>query len=241
MTVADRAVHLWVIRLAASEPVLEKCRGSLARDERERAERFHFEEHRRSYVLGRGALRALLGAYSGTAPASVEFSYGPKGKPALRGDAALRFNVSNSGDLAAFAFTAGCELGVDLERIRSLRDLEAVARRFFAPDEIGELMALAEEDRPSGFFNCWTRKEAYIKAVGDGLYVPLDSFSVTLRPGEAARMIQLNGSRETARGWTLEAFDPAPGFAGALAYPEQRRTVAAQPLMNIDELLHALG
>ncbi len=117
-------------------------------------------------------------------------AYGPKGKPALAArERPLRFNVSNSGDLAAYAFTFDCEIGVDVEHRRRLLEIESIAQRFFAPDEVAELMDLPESERPDGFFNCWTRKEAYIKAVGDGLSVPLDSFRVTLQPGVPARMV----------------------------------------------------
>ncbi len=240
MVLDDRDVHLWVIRLAPSEGTLERCRNWLAPDERDRAARFHFEQHRRAYTLGRGALRALIGGYTSQTPEQVRFRYGEKGKPELAADARLRFNVSNSGELAACAFTNNCEIGVDIERIRPMHDLEAVARRFFAPGEIADLMALSAENRATGFFNGWTRKEAYIKAVGDGLNVPLASFCVTLRPGDAPRMVRLNGSEDAAHDWTVHAFDPAPGYAGAIAYPEQPRKLAAQPLVTMDELLNKL-
>src|SRR5579863_8302317 len=223
--IGEREVHLWVIRLEASESAIERCRSWLAEHERERAARFHFERSRRAYVLGRGVLRAMIGAYTSARPESVQFCYGAKGKPALADGAPLRFNVSNSADLAAYAFTNRCEIGVDVEHIRPMRDLESIARRFFAPEEVAELMDLGEEGRPSGFFNCWTRKEAYIKAVGDGLYVLLNTFRVTLRPGVAARITHLGASEEAARGWTLDAFDPAPGYAGAIAYPDKPRAL----------------
>jgi 4'-phosphopantetheinyl transferase len=241
MALDDREARLWVIQLsAASEPAFEKCQGWLAEDERARAARFRFEEHRRAYIVGRGVLRALTAAYTGEAPGSIRFSYGERGKPALQDDLPLRFNVSNSGEFAAYAFTSGCEVGVDIERIRPMRDLEAVARRFFCAAELDELLSLGELDRPAGFFNCWTRKEAYIKAVGDGLYVPLDSFQVSLRPGDPARMIRLNGTEEAALCWTVDAFDAPSGYAGAIAYGGRPRSVALQPARTVDELLQEL-
>lgn len=207
-----------------------------------RAERFRFERHARAFVLGRAALRALLGSYIGIAPADVGFVYGPQGKPALAplladGASGLRFNASNSGNLAACAFTRGCEIGVDVEQYRGVRDLEHIAHRFFSPEEAAEVLELPATDKEAGFFNCWTRKEAYIKAMGGGLSIPLDSFRVTLRPGVAARMVTLKGSADAARGWTLHDFTPPPGYAGAIAYPDKPRLLRAMPVVLVDEVV----
>jgi 4'-phosphopantetheinyl transferase len=229
-------VHLWIARLEASENTFARAFSWLSPDEVERADRFRFEKHRSAFVLGRAVLRALLASYLRIAPEEASFTYGPKGKPALAG-AALHFNVSNSGDLAAYAFTLDCEIGVDVEHRRRLLEIDGIARRFFAPDEVTELMALSEVERPDGFFNCWTRKEAYIKAVGDGLSVPLDSFQVTLQPGVPARMVTLDGSTAAAERWTLHAFTPAPDYAGAIAYRDLERPLTVHPLAAVDELL----
>jgi len=234
-------VHVWTLRLEASEDRFAQCLSWLSSDETARAARFHFDEHRRAFVLGRACLRALLGALLEAPPGQVAFCYGPKGKPALAdASSSLRFNASNSGNLAAFAFTEGCELGIDVEQVRPVPEMERIAARFFAPGEASELLALPEVDRPQAFFNCWTRKEAYIKSVGDGLFVPLDSFRVTLRPGERAEMLELGGSAEAAKGWTLRDFVPAPGFAGAVTYCNHPRRLAVEPLLSVDELLQAL-
>jgi len=245
LELSPREVHLWTVRLESSESTFAPAFSWLSADEAERAGRFRFEKHRRAFVLGRAVLRALAANYLRIAPTDVSFTYGPKGKPALAGAAwplsdtacSLRFNVSNSGDLAAYAFTLDCEIGVDVEHRRRMADIEAIARRFFAPAEVAELMGLAEADRPEGFFNCWTRKEAYIKAVGDGLSVPLNSFQVTLQPGVAARMVGLDGSAAAAERWTLHAFTPAPDYAGAIAYCDRPRPLTVQPLSTADELL----
>jgi 4'-phosphopantetheinyl transferase len=235
----DREVHLWVARLEASESNFAQAFSWLSPDEVERADRFRFEKHRSAFVLGRAVLRGLVASYSRIAPEEASFTYGPKGKPALAGiDCALRFNVSNSGDLAAYAFTLDCEIGVDVEHRRRLLEIEGIARRFFAADEVAELMGLPEAARPEGFFNCWTRKEAYIKAVGDGLSVPLDSFQVTLQPGVPAHMVALDGSAAAAELWTLHAFTPAPDYAGAIAYPDRPRLLTVHALWTVDELLN---
>lgn len=231
-------LHLWIVRLEASEENFARALAALAADEISRAERFRFERHRRVYVLGRAALRMLLGGYLGLEPAAITFTYGPQGKPALA-DAAcsVRFNASNSGQLAAFGFTEACEIGVDVEQHRALHDLEAIARRFFSPDEAAELLALPVADRDAGFFNCWTRKEAYIKAMGGGLSIPLDSFRVTLRPGEEAQMISIEGSAEAARAWTLHTFDPGlPDYKGAIAYQASPRALQIRRVTS-DELI----
>jgi len=225
------------VQLEASEHRYAQCFSWLSSDEAARAARFHFEEHRRAFILGRGVLRALLGGILKMPPGEIQFSYGPKGKPSLAdASSPVLFNASNSGNLAVYAVTEGCDIGIDVELLRPIPEMENIAARFFAPAEASELMALPEPDRPQAFFNCWTRKEAYIKAIGDGLSVPLDSFRVTLRPGAGAEMLCLGGSIEAAKGWMLHDFDPAPGFVGAIAYPGCSREIAFNPLVTVDEL-----
>jgi 4'-phosphopantetheinyl transferase len=233
-----REVHLYSVRLESSENNFARAFSWLSPDEVERADRFRFDRHRRAFVLGRAVLRALVASFLRIAPAEASFTYGPKGKPALAGaNCALSFNVSNSGDLAAYAFTSDCEIGVDIEHRKRLIEIEGIARRFFAPEEVTELMGLSETERHDGFFNCWTRKEAYIKAVGDGLSLPLDSFQVTLQAGVPARMVALDGSAAAAQRWTLHSFTPSPDYAGAIAYRDLERPLTAQPLATADELL----
>lgn len=238
LELSGREVQVWTVRLEAADHSFARACAWLSPNETERAARFRFEKHRRAFVLGRATLRALASSYLRIAPAEVNFVYGSKGKPALaRVAISLDFNVSNSGDLASYAFTLGCEIGIDLESCRRVADIEGIARRFFAASEVAELMDLPDEQRHEGFFNCWTRKEAYIKAVGDGLSVPLDSFEVTLRPGDAARMIGLNGSATQAQQWTLHSFTPAADYAGAIAYRDTARPLAIQPLLTAGEII----
>jgi 4'-phosphopantetheinyl transferase len=236
----SRQVHLWTVHLEASEDIFTRSLSWLSEEETSRAERFRFDRHRRAFVIGRAALRTLLARYLGTEAAAIQFVYGPHGKPALADPScSLRFNASNSGSLAAFAFTTGCEIGVDVEQHRPLSDFENIADRFFSPEETAELLNLPPNEKTAGFFNCWTRKEAFIKAMGGGLSIPLDSFRVTLQPGVPARMVSLDGSEEAARGWTLHHFDPAPDYAGAIAYPDQPRPIQAVHLLSLDHLLTA--
>jgi len=241
----SREVRLQIVRLEASEDNFARSLGWLSPEETVRAKRFYFDRHRHAFVLGRAALRALLADYLGLAPAEVAFVYGPQGKPALapthKNDAcSLRFNVSNSGNLAAYAFTMGCEIGVDVEQHRALNDFENIAHRFFSPEETAELLELPSAQKNTAFFNCWARKEAYIKAMGGGLSIPLDSFRVTLRPGASARMVSIAGSHEAARGWTLHEFTPAADCAGAIAYPDTPRSLQIGLVVSVDELLAGL-
>ncbi len=234
-------VRVWTVRLEASEPHFARAKALLSADESARGARFHFDRHRRAFVLGRAALRVLLGELLDQAPEAIQFHYGPNGKPHLVESASsLSFNASNSGDLAAYAFTQGCPIGIDIEQLRPILEIQDIARRFFAAEEVTELMSLAEPERPNAFFRCWTRKEAYIKAVGDGLSLPLDSFRVTLLPDDAARMVHLGGSTDRARDWSMYAFTPAPGYFGAIAYPDRLRAVQCYPLVSVEKILQGL-
>jgi 4'-phosphopantetheinyl transferase len=231
-------VHLWVVRLEASADNFARALAWLSPDEVERAGRFYFDRHRRAFVLGRAALRALLATYLDIAPLEVRFIYGPQGKPALADSShPLRFNASNSGNLAAYAFTMGCEIGIDIEQHRTVSDFQNIAQRFFSPAESDELMGVSVPERTTAFFNCWARKEAYIKAMGGGLSIPLNSFQVTLQPGDAARLVSIDGSEHSARSWTLYPFTPAPDYAGAIAFPDGERSIVARFLESMDGIL----
>jgi len=214
-------IHVWSVPLDPSAAIVERLAKSLAADEWERARRFRFDRHRRRYQVGRGVLRELLGAYLGMPAREVVFSYGPRGKPFLGGPAAvaggLSFNLSNSHELALIGLLRGPEIGVDVELLKPMPDLEQIAERFFSVSERTALRALPADQKREGFFNCWTRKEAYLKAVGEGLAAPLDSFDVTLIPGEPPRMLTLKGDAERASRWTYRCFRPASDYIGALA------------------------
>jgi 4'-phosphopantetheinyl transferase len=211
-------IHVWRVPLDLSGPEDEALGGILSARERARALRFHFDRDRRRFVAGRGRLRQLLGGYLGVLPAEVELDERPGGKPCLRASAEdLRFNLSHSGGLALLAFGRGRELGVDLEREREVPEMESIAERFFSPAEVAAWCALPEGMRRSAFFRCWTRKEAFLKAVGEGLARPLDSFDVTLRPDEAALLLRVEGEPAEARRWHLVDVEVPAGFQAALA------------------------
>ncbi|HWB97409.1 MAG TPA: 4'-phosphopantetheinyl transferase superfamily protein [Bryobacteraceae bacterium] len=211
---------MWSVLLTATEATTDRLFATLSPDERDRAARFHFNLHRHRFVLSRGLLRVLLARYLDTDPAALVFGYGPQGKPELPGSG-LCFNVSHSGNLAAHALvpdpTGSLELGIDVESIRTVSHSDAVARRFFCPAEWQEIETLPPAERADAFFRCWTRKEAYVKALGGGLSVPLDRFQVSLLPGHPARLISLDGDPVRASEWSLYHLDPAEGYTGALA------------------------
>jgi 4'-phosphopantetheinyl transferase len=213
-------IQVWSVRLDPPAQRVEQLGRHLSEDEWERARRFRFDKHRRQYVVGRGALRELLAAYLGIQPGTVRFSYGPRGKPFLappHDQAGIQFNLTNSDELALVGFVRGVEIGVDVEYLKPMPDAEQIAERFFSESERVVLRGLPAERKEEAFFNCWTRKEAYLKAVGEGLAAPLDSFDVTLAPGEEPRMLTLEGDRERAACWCFRHFRPAVDYIGALA------------------------
>jgi 4'-phosphopantetheinyl transferase len=213
-------IHVWSVRLDPPAEQVERLGRCLSSDEWERANRFRFDKHRRQYVVGRGALRTLLASYLGTRPELVKFSYGPRGKPFLDPSLAkdgLQFNLSNSDELALVGFVLGREIGVDVEYLRKMPDCEQISERFFSESERTVLRSIPFPAKEEAFFNCWTRKEAYIKAVGEGLSMPLDRFDVAFAPGEPARLLATRGDEAEAARWSMLELHPAPGYVGALA------------------------
>lgn len=229
-------IHLWSFPTRASEDVRAKFEGVLAPDEAHRANRFRFPHLRETFVLARGALRFLLGRYLNVHPASIRFVYGSSGKPALALTTSLEFNLTHSGDLAAVALCMGCELGVDVERLCPLPDMHRIARQFFCPEETSEIMSLPEAARERAFFDCWTRKEAYIKAVGDGFSTPLDGFRVTVQPGISASIVHVAHDSAAAKAWTLHDLCLAQDYAAALAYCDQPRSLCWRAIDDLCEL-----
>jgi 4'-phosphopantetheinyl transferase len=213
-------VHVWRVRLDWPDPQVARLAALLSADEQERAARYRYYELCREYTAGRGALRILLGNYLGIAPSEVAFAYEKRGRPLLAktiDTERLTFNLSNARDLALIAFTRGREIGVDLESDRRTLEMKDVATHFFAPAECAALFALPETVQRQAFFNCWTRKEAYLKARGLGLSRPLDRFQVTLVPGEAVRLLQDDTDPGAEQRWSLAALDGLGGYTAALA------------------------
>jgi 4'-phosphopantetheinyl transferase len=215
----DDAIEVVVTRLVAGREGVRAPAALLSDAERHRARRFASDRDRRRFIVARARLRQVLAVRLGVRPESVELERGVRGKPALgrRFTASnLRFNVSHCDDIAVFALASGCEIGVDVEAVRAIRGADAIAARFFSRAEDEAYRALDPRDRPLGFFNCWTRKEAFIKALGDGLHHPLDHFDVSLAPGEPAKILRVENTPGDDCGWRMESFSPAPGFVAAV-------------------------
>jgi 4'-phosphopantetheinyl transferase len=214
-------VHVWRARIDGASESLAKLRQTLSIAECERAGKFYFMPDRTRYVIGRGLCRILLGRCLGIPAERLSFEYGPTGKPKLAKDlqqSRLCFNVAHSGDFVLVALAYRYELGVDIELIQTGVEVDAIAQQFFSANERARLSTNVPADRKhDAFFTCWTRKEAYLKACGDGLSLPLDSFDVTFLPGEAPRLIETRQDPAEASLWTLQDLDVDPGYKAALA------------------------
>jgi 4'-phosphopantetheinyl transferase len=214
LLISGGEVHVWRVPLDFPGAVLQPLAATLNLEERARADKFFFDRDRNAYITARGVLRQLLGCYLQRPPSGLQFAYESRGKPFLASPSAdqpLNFNVAHSRNIALLAFTAGPPVGVDVEFIRTDIASEEIAVRYFAPQEVAELHALPPEQRPTAFFLGWTRKEAYVKALGDGLQIPLASFCVSLTPAQPATLESADGDR-----WSLRNLSPGPGYAGAL-------------------------
>ena len=220
LTLADDEVHVWRAFLDLEPHHVQGLQRTLLPGELERAGRFRFVRDRRRFIVARGVLRAILSRYLNIEPCQVRFSYNPYGKPALArglGDDRLRFNLAHSHALALCAVTRNREVGIDLERIRADLVSRQTAEQFFSPREIAVLRSLPKAAQTAAFFHCWTRKEAYIKARGEGLSFPLDRFDVSLAPGEPAALVNTPGDPSEAARWSLKDLSPGPGYVAALA------------------------
>jgi 4'-phosphopantetheinyl transferase len=215
----DSVVHVWRAVLDCSEFETRQYEETLAADEMTRAGRFYFPRDRNNFIAARGILRALLGRYLDRPPSDLEFEYGAHGKPSLRETGAAhsaQFNVSHSHGLALLAFSRARHLGVDVEQIRPDIAAEEIAERYFSSQEVAELLGLPPAIRAEAFFRCWTRKEAYVKARGEGLQIPLKSFHVSLTPAYPARLSSTDSHR-----WSLHSLRPTPQSVGAIVVEGQ--------------------
>ncbi|MEO8592858.1 MAG: 4'-phosphopantetheinyl transferase superfamily protein [Candidatus Solibacter sp.] len=212
-------------------------RPTLSAEECRKADRFYLEEHAQTFICAHAILRTILASYMGSSPSSIEFGKLPGGKPNLKGCEHLHFSLSHSGDMVLIAVALGREVGIDVEVIRPLPDLEDIARSFFAPGERDDLLGLAPDERVPAFFNCWTRKEAFVKAIGTGLLHPLDSFRVTLLPAEPAAFVTIGDAAAGHTQWSLHDIRPAPGYAAALAVEARDVSVHSRSFDSITECL----
>ena len=215
-----RQVELWTASLELPADALERLEQSLSGEEKERAMRFRFEKHRNRFIAGRGLLRRILGSYLEAEPGVLEFVFGPFGKPELGGAFAgsgLRFNLAHCEATAIIGVTRDARIGVDVERVRSMEDADELVARFFSPRESKAFAELQGSAKAAAFFNLWTRKEAWLKATGEGIGQNLNRVEVSFLPGEPARLKTLPANLGDPKKWTLHSGEPARGFVAAVA------------------------
>ena len=212
----DDEVHVWRAALHPSATATSLYWNALSDEERRRAERFRFSHHRRQFVASHGILRLLLARYTGRAPEGLQFEFSPEGKPALKNAAGLQFNMAHSRDLAVYALARDRQVGIDVEWIDRARDVLPIASRFFSEAEEAAILALPPELQTIGFYTCWTRKEAYVKARGEGLSLDLRSFSVSLDPHHPV-LLEAPDDVQGGRPWTLGTLELDACYCGAYA------------------------
>jgi 4'-phosphopantetheinyl transferase len=209
-------IHIWRRHLAIDASDRSQLYALLSDDEKQRAARFHFERDRNRFVVARGSLRTILAQYLGKDAARLQLDYEPAGKPVLAPEStgrSLNFNVSHSEDVAIFAFGWNRNIGIDVEKVRTSLEYEEIARDQFSGREFQSWLGIPQHEKLEGFFVCWTRKEAYIKARGGGLQIPLDSFDVALKLNEPAQFL-----RGVDKSWKITGFLAESGYLAALVY-----------------------
>lgn len=219
MRPSPEEIHVWRAALDWSPSGIQGLRQVLSEEERQHSEAFHFSKDRRHFIVARGLLRMILGRCLDANPALLKFQYGEHGKPALNQDydgETVQFNLSHSNGLALIAVARNRPVGVDIEFLRPNVDTLQLAGRFFSPGEVAILRSLPENLQEEAFFLGWSRKEAYIKATGLGLSLPLDQFDVSLVPGERAVMLRNDWDPDEIDRWVFYSLPPEPGFAISL-------------------------
>jgi 4'-phosphopantetheinyl transferase len=219
-------VHVWSLPLDINQSASASVAEFLSPDERTRADRFQFEVHRNRFVVGRGLLRVILARYCDVPPERLRFNYGANGKPELtpgqgarRAAGALHFNLAHSEGVGVLAVTQSGPVGVDVEQVRTLLEFKELVGRFFSLREAAEFSTLPWEHQPAAFFSLWTRKEALLKAMGEGIARSLNQVEVSFLPGEPARVLSLPAGRWAGCEWSLVELAISPSYAGALALP----------------------
>jgi len=219
LVLPESEVQVWRLDLEALAAAEDRWHKLLSPDEQARAGRFRPVQVRRHFVVARGMLRTVLAAYLGVDASKLAFCYSAREKPRLAppyAESGILFNVAHSGGVALLAFAREREIGVDVEQMSREVEVAAIARRFFSPREQVQLAALSPEERHDAFFRCWTRKEAFIKAKGEGLALPLDQFDVSIAPGDKNALLATRPDEAEAARWSLREVQAGPGYAGAL-------------------------
>ena len=217
LILSEEEAHIWRADLELDECFESSFLKLLSPDEKSRAHKFRFAKDRRNFIIARGILRSLIGKYLEINPAEISFQYSEFGKPSIANNNSLRFNISHSQNIALFAFTKKFNIGVDVEFVNPNIEAKDIANNFFSPNEIKKLLLLPEQQQTLGFFNCWTRKEAFIKAVGEGLSFPLHKFEVSLEPDKPAKLLATDWDPKAVSNWSIFSMSPGANFVGSLA------------------------
>lgn len=221
----EHEVHVWRAGLQQPQIIFDKLYAVLSGDERSRAERFRCAKIRCRFIVARGVLREILSRYLQVPAEELRFGYERHGKPRLLGKQSLSFNLSHAEDMALYAVTPTAEIGVDVEYLQRAVTVEKIAKRFFSTQESSALLVLPESQRAGAFFNCWTRKEAFLKAIGEGLSHPLHRFDVSLAPDEPAALLATRPDPQAADKWGMFALNPGVDYVGALAVADRHAHV----------------
>ncbi|HOD35365.1 MAG TPA: 4'-phosphopantetheinyl transferase superfamily protein [Syntrophales bacterium] len=228
LRLGEQDVHIWRATLDLPGRSVRELAETLSIDESMKAERFRFERDRNRFIAARGILRLILGGYLGIKPSTLQFYYEKNGKPRLKNafsNTDIRFNLSHSEGLALYVFTCGHEVGVDIEYIREMPEMDLIAEQAFSERDRAPWGALPESEKRERFFNLWVRKEALLKATGDGLSYPPDAFDVSADPGKTLAFSGTSGTTNESSRWTIGEVSPAEGFAGSFVVEGSNREV----------------
>lgn len=220
LNLAQGEIHLWQVALDSPPATVKRLRQILTVEEQIKARRFHWQKDQARFIITRGILRIILGRYLGTNPSAIDFCYGLYGKPALS-KKVLSFNLSHSYNLALYAIALNQEIGIDLEFLQTEVSYREIANQFFSAQEKAKLNRLPTHLQQQAFFRAWTRKEAYLKAIGRGLSLPLNQVEVSLLPTEPAILLNISWDSQEASRWLLQEFIPAPEYVATLAVQGQ--------------------
>ena len=212
-------VHVWRARLSLSTVAVSRRRGSLSSEELERVDRFRSEHDRTRFVLGRIVARSVLGSCLEQPARDVQITLDYLGKPivAAPSETLIHFNIAHSGDYVLFALARERRVGVDVEQIRETNDLKEIAARYFSKIEYLRLLTVPERLRAESFYRCWTMKEAYLKARGEGFRLSLDAFDVAFLPSEMPRLLETRFNYVDAKQWCIYKLDLGSAYLAALA------------------------
>lgn len=222
---AHNEIHIWLAELDQPMSTYHHLHNLLSIDEIKRAENYYRDREKKQFVLRHGILRNILSLYCDIPPAQIDFCYNYRGKPALREDnnrSNISFNLSFSGRFALFGICRCSPIGVDIEQMKNMADRQSIIERFFSPTDLACYNQLSENYKKEAFFAYWTRKEAFVKAIGDGLHYPLDEFDVAHAPGERAKLIRTMKRINNSSCWVIHDLKIAVGYAAAFAAQKKR-------------------